>query len=201
MSKVIWLSSGVSQPPEVVRNHAEVQVVLQSDLTAEDLKNAKGLVTGNLLDQNDFLNRRADLEEFMDKGGRWFFNGHIVRELLGGLNIYRPMAAPKRQDFTQSRLAPHPIFDGIELAKVETNKGVAGFYGRGENPMPEGAIAITGFRQGTVAVDWVWKRPNGGLFFSHSGNDLGSMGLEWGLAPLLQERIINWAAGGDCLCA
>lgn len=200
MASVIWLSAGVSPAPEAIINHPDVKIVLQSELTTEDLKNARGLVTGNLLDQNHFLTLTHELEAFMDAGGRWFFNGHIVRPLLSGLNIYEPMQAPKRADFTQSRLAPHPIFHDIDIHQVETNRGVAGFYGRGQNPMPTGAIAVTGLRQGNVAVDWVWKRPSGGLFFSHSGNDLSSMGLQWDLAPTLQKRIIEWADGGACIC-
>ena len=110
------------------------------------------------------------------------------------------MTRPSRADFKQRRLRPHPIFEGIEIAQLETNKGVAGFYGRGANPMPEGAIAVTGLRGGAIPVDWVWPRPNGGRVFSHAGNDLGQAGKEWGLPPILYARIIEWAAGGACLC-
>ena len=198
---VIWLNSGYGAPPEAVRARPEVQVVEQVDLTAQVLAGAQGLVTGNLLDQNAMLALRPALEAFLDAGGRWFFNGHILRPLVEGLQFYRPMEAPKRPDFAQTRLAPHPIFDAIEIEKLETNKGVAGFYGRGANPMPEGATAVTGLRAGTVPVDWLWCRPRGGRIFSHAGNDLGQMGLEWGLAPVLQNRIVDWAAGGACLCA
>lgn len=198
--RVIWLKSAFGPPPEAVARHPAVRVVDQPDLTPTILAESAGLVTGNQLDQDAMMALSTALEAFLDAGGRWFFNGHIVRPLIEGVGIYRPMEAPKRPDFDQTRLAPHPIFDGIELAQVETNKGVAGFYGRGANPLPEGAIAVTGLRGGTVPVDWLWCRPGGGRVFSHAGNELGMMGLEWGLAPLLQTRIIDWAAGGPCLC-
>lgn len=197
---VIWLNSGYGPPPEAVLARPGVRVLAQSDLDAAALEGARGLVTGNLLDQNAMLRLRPVLEDFLDAGGRWLFNGHVMRPMIEGLTPYRPMAAPKRADFTQTRLAPHPIFAGVEIGKLETNRGVAGFYGRGANPMPAGGIAVTGLRGGTVPVDWLWVRPTGGRVFSHAGNDLGQMGLEWGLAPLLQGRIVDWAAGGTCLC-
>lgn len=197
---VLWIQSGFGTPPQAVQDHPRTQIVAQPDLTPALLASARGLVTGNLLDQNAFLTLRPALESFLDAGGRWFLNGHILRPLVAGLAFYRPMEAPRRADFTQTRLAAHPIFDGIDTEKLETNRGVAGFYGRGANPMPVGACAITALRDGSVPVDWLWPRPGGGRIFSHAGNDLGQMGLEWDLAPLLQRRILDWAAGGDCLC-
>lgn len=198
----IYLHSSYAGPAQPVQDAAaqgRVTIVCQGELTPEHLQGASGLITGNQLDQNAFLDLKADLEAFMDRGGRWFFNGHIVRPLLDGLGIYAPMQQPKLSDFSHTRLAPHPIFDGLELAHLETNKGVAGFYGRGANPLPAGGIAVTGLRNGTVPVDWLWPRPGGGRFFSHAGNDLGQMGLEHGLSPLLHSRIIDWANGGPCL--
>lgn len=76
---------------------------------------------------------------------------------------------------------------------------MAGFYGRGCNPLPEGGIAVNGLGPAKVPVDWVWARPTGGRIFSHAGNDLGSMGLEWNLAGELTRRIIDWVRGGACL--
>jgi len=198
---VIWLNSGFGDAPEILATDPRLQVVRAADFGPETLAGARGLITGNLLDQDAMLTLAPALEAFLDAGGRWFFNGHMLRPILRGIGRYAPMSAPKRADFDQIRLAPHPIFAGIDIHALETNRGVAGFYGRGANPLPEGAIAVTGLRGGTLPVDWVWCRPGGGAVFSHAGNDLGQMGLDHpGLADLLKTRIIDWAAGGACLC-
>lgn len=200
----LYLHSAFAAPPAPVRAAAAAgRIVIrpQADFRAADLASATGLVTGNQLDQDAMQALGPHLERFLDAGGRWFFNGHLVRPLIAGLAPYLPMLQPRRHDFDLIRLAPHPILDGIEMAQIETNKGVAGFYGRGTNPMPDGAIAVTGLRGGTVPVDWVWCRPGGGRVFSHAGNDLGQAGIEWGLPPLLYSRIFDWTNGGPCLCA
>jgi len=197
----IYLKSAYGEASPVVAaavQRGEAIIVEQPDLTPETLLAHKGLITGQQLDQDALLSLKPALEAFLDRGGRWFFNGHVVRPLLDGLNQYRPIANPKRPDFDLSSVNPHPLFEGIELKKLEANKGVAGFYGRGCNPLPQGAVAINGLGAALVPVDWVWARPGGGRFFSHSGNDLGSMGLEWGLAPELSARILAWANGGAC---
>jgi len=199
---VIYLKSAFDGPSETVLEAAargEVTIVEQADLTRDVLLAHRGLVTGNQLDQNAMLAMKDALTAFLDAGGRWFFNGHFVRPLLDGVAQYRPIAAPKRADFALSTINPHPLFDGIGLEKLETNKGVAGFYGRGCNPLPEGAVAVNGLGAARVPVDWVWARPHGGRIFSHAGNDLCSMGLEWNLAPELTRRILHWAGGGACL--
>lgn len=199
----IYLNSGYGGPSLAIATAAargEATIVDQADLTTEILLSHSGLITGQQLDQDALLALKPALEAFLDKGGRWFFNGHVVRPLVDGLKQYRPIAEPKRPDFDLVSINPHPLYDGIDLKKLETNKGVAGFYGRGCNPLPEGAVAINGLGAAAkVPVDWVWARPRGGRIFSHSGNDLGSMGLEWGLAPELTARILAWTNGGACL--
>lgn len=198
----IYLKSAYEAPSEVVQaavDRGEVVVVQQRHLTPEILAAHRGLVTGIQVDQDHLMGLRPALERFLDAGGRWFFNGHLVRPLVEGLGQFRPLLAPKRADLDLSSVQTHPIFDGIDLKQLETNKGVAGFYGRGCNPPPEGAVVVNGLGPSLVPVDWVWARPSGGRFFSHSGNDLGSLGLEWGLAPELTQRILRWAAGGPCV--
>ncbi|HWL58267.1 MAG TPA: hypothetical protein VNQ78_16540 [Paracoccus sp. (in: a-proteobacteria)] len=198
---VIWLNCGAEPLSPVIPTHPRVRVVDQFRLTAGDLGAVSGLVSGTLLDQDAMLVLRPALEAFLDRGGRWFFNGHFLRPMIAGIKPFRPIRQPRRADLSQTRLAPHPIFAGIEIAQLETNKGVAGFYGRGCNPLPEGAIPVTGLGEALVPVDWVWARPGGGRVFSHAGNDLDQLGREWNLGPLLQGRIIDWAGGGPCLCA
>ncbi|PPJ47279.1 hypothetical protein C0075_17035 [Rhizobium sp. KAs_5_22] len=197
----IYLKSAYGKPsPGIFEavTRGEAVIVEQSDLTAEILAAHGGLITGQQLDQDAMLALKPALAAFLDRGGRWFFNGHMVRPLIDGMAQYRPIAAPKRADFDLATVNPHPIYDGIDLKKLETNKGVAGFYGRGCNPLPEGAVAVNGLGAARVPVDWVWARPNGGRIFSHSGNDLAGMGLEWGLAPELSARILAWTNGGPC---
>lgn len=198
----IYLKSCFEEPPQIVMEMAargEITVVEQEALTAKILLAHRGLVTGQQLDQDALLTLKPALEAFLDKGGRWFFNGHLVRPLVDGLQQYRPIMAPKRTDFVLSSMNSHAIFDAIDLKKLEANKGVAGFYGRGCNPLPDGAVTINGLGAAKVPVDWVWARPRGGRIFSHSGNDLDSMGMEWGLTNELTIRIFAWANGGACL--
>ena len=198
----IYLKSAYEAPSEAVKAAAAeglVTIVEQPALNADMLLAHKGLITGNQLDQNAMALMREALAAFLDAGGRWFFNGHMVRPLVEGMSQYRPIEAPKRADFDLSSVNAHPLFSGIELSKLETNKGVAGFYGRGCNPLPEGAVAVNGLGPARVPVDWVWARPKGGRIFSHAGNDLGSMGLEWNLSGELTRRMIDWTLGGPCL--
>lgn len=198
----LYLKSSYDGPSATVQTAAlrgEVTIVEQHRLTAEILLAHQGLVTGQQLDQDAMLQLKPALEAFLDQGGRWFFNGHVVRPLVNGLRQYQPIAQPRRASFDLTTVNPHPLFDRLDLKQLETNKGVAGFYGRGCNPMPDGAVAINGLGASQVPVDWVWARPGGGRILSHSGNDLGSMGLEWGLAPELTSRILAWTNGGACL--
>ncbi|MAM10491.1 MAG: hypothetical protein CML23_08520 [Rhizobiaceae bacterium] len=199
---VLYVKSAYEGPSATFRDaEAEgvVTIVDQFDLAAEHLASHDGLITGNQLDQNAMLGLKAALAAFLDRGGRWFFNGHMLRPLVDGMAQYRPIAEPKRPDFDLSAVNAHPIFDGTDLKKLETNKGVAGFYGRGCNPPPDGAVIVNGLGPDAVPVDWVWARPEGGRIFSHAGNDLATMGREWDLPATLAARIIAWADGGDCI--
>ena len=199
---VIYLKSAYDTPSETVLEAAAkavIEIVEQVDLTPERLLASRGLVTGNQLDQNAMFGMREALAAFLDAGRRWFLNGHIVRPMLDGMAQYRPIQSPRRADFVLTPLNPHPIFAGIDLRQIETNKGVAGFYGRGCNPLPKGAVAVNGLGEAQVPVDWVWARPGGGRVFSHAGNDLAAMGQDWALSPELTRRILDWAGGGACL--
>lgn len=199
---VIYLKSAFDAVPNAVQHAADqgvVTIVEQTELTPEQLLFSRGLITGNQLDQNGMIEMRATLAAFLDAGGRWFLNGHLLRPLLDGMAQYRPIQAPKRVDLSLQPINAHPIFAGIALDQIDTSHGVAGFYGRGCNPMPLGAVAINGLGPGQVPVDWVWARPGGGRVFSHAGSELSSMGTDWNLSDELTRRVIDWVGGGTCL--
>ncbi|MDG3043003.1 hypothetical protein [Roseicyclus marinus] len=200
---VIWLQSGFDDPPEPVRTAARsgrVTILRRAELTGAALGAHRGLITGLLLDQDAMMALRPLLERFLDRGGRWVFNGHLVRPLVEGLFPYQPMRAPRRRDFDLCQQVIHPIFDGVDPKHLETNKGVAGFYGRGANPPPPGAVVLNTLGQG-VAVDWVWHRPSGGAIFSHAGNDLAQIATLHGFGLHIWANLIDWADGGPCVPA
>lgn len=199
--RVIWLQSGHGQPPEPVRQAeaaGHVRVIAQADLTEAALLALRGLITGMLLDQDAMMALRPALARFLNAGGRWVFNGHLVRPLVEGLQPYQPIEAPKRADFTLCQQQLHPIFSGFDLKELETNKGVAGFYGRGANPPPAGAVVLNTLG-GHVPVDWVWHRPAGGAIFSHAGNDLAQIATMHKIGAQVWENLIDWAGGGPCV--
>lgn len=170
----------------------DVVIIQQPDLTSDDLQQARGLITTMHLDQLGMGEFGADLTAFLDRGGRWFFNGHLMRPLVYGLASFVPRTQPGKAGLALSVLSPHPVFEGVAREKLGARKGVAGFYGRGHNPMPAGARAVTGVGAEKLPLDWVWDCPNGGAIFSHAGNDLTGVAEEESVSRQLAENIISW---------
>lgn len=195
---VLLIHSHYGEPPSGYAEAASagrITIVRERDLTSADLDAATGLITTTHLDQIGFLHHGDALKAMLARDGRWFFNGHILREFVHGLRRYVPLDQPKRADYALTRLHEHPIFVGIDQHALETNRGVAGFYGRGHNPLPPGAVAVNGIGPYLLPIDWDWPLPSGGRMFSHAGNDLGGMGGESGDGAVLTQRIIAWCAG------
>lgn len=192
---VLLIHSHYGEAPLGYAADPGVLVVRERDLTAAHFAAATGLLTTTHLDQIGLLQHRHALQALLDRGGRWFFNGHILREIVDGLARYVPLHQPRRADLTMTRVFAHPIFAGIEQRSLEENKGVAGSYGRGHNPLPDGAQAVNGIGPDLLPIDWDWALPGGGRMFSHAGNDLGGMGGDSGDGALLTQRIIAWCRG------
>lgn len=183
------------KPYTAAVTEGRVRVVREMELASEHFEAATGLITTTHLDQIGFMRHVHAVAALLDRRGRWFFNGHMLRVFVPGLGIYVPLERPKRADYALTRLNDHPIFSGIDQKSLEENKGVAGFYGRGYNPQPDAGLAVNGIGPCLHPIDWEWQRPAGGRIFSHAGNDLGGMGGDSGTGALLTERIIDWCAG------
>lgn len=169
-----------------------MKVVREMELTETHFAGACGLITSTHLDQIGFQKYARAVTAFLDRGGRWIYHGHILRPILPELALYQPIENPKRVDFEQTRLHDHPIFAGIDQKKLETNRGVAGFYGRGHNPPPEGAIVINALGPARTPVDWVWARPQGGEILCHAGNEFWGCGDDPEIKKLLARRAAAW---------
>jgi hypothetical protein len=192
---VLFIHSHFGPAPAGYAGDERITVIRETELTEGHFAVARGIITTTHLDQVGWLNHMPAVMLLLDRGGSWFFNGHVLRRFLPGLDLYRPLEKPKRADFAMARLTEHPIFAGIEQKSLEENRGVAGFYGRGHNPLPAGGVAVNGIGPDRLPIDWEWERPEGGRVFSHAGNDLGGPGGESGRAALLTGRVIAWANG------
>jgi hypothetical protein len=195
---ILLVHSHYGAPPELFARAAESgfgTIVRDRDLTRAHFDAAFGLITTTHLDQLGFLSWSEAVQDLLGRGGRWFFNGHVLRELIPGLKIYVPIVRARRADLVLTGLNAHPIFAGIDPRSFEENKGVAGFYGRGHNPLPEGALGITGVGPDKVPLDWEWSLPTGGKMFSHAGNDVGAMGGANLAHDRVAPRVIAWTLG------
>jgi hypothetical protein len=161
----------------------------------EHIASAAGILTTMHLDQIRALGWRDAFACLLDRGGRVLVNGHVAKPFIAGLEPFIPLASRSRADLTIHLLADHPVFAGLDRLAWRTSRGVAGFYGRGHNPMPEGGIALTGIGPDRRPIDWVWHRPRGGSVFSHAGNDLWGMSDHAGLAAQVAVNAVAWTAG------
>ena len=196
---ILFIHSHSGAPVKPFAAFAEegiVEIVRDSELTGERIASAQGIITTMHLDQIGFAEKADALASFFASGGRLFFNGHVMRIFADGLKTYRPSLSRRLADLQLRQLTQHTVFGGIDPADMAVRKGVAGFYGRGHNPLPKGARALTGLGTLKQPVDWEWSLPGGGMMFSHAGNDLWSMAPEGSDGPMgFARRILDWTAG------
>ena len=196
---VLFIHSHYGPIPKAMAGPAgygRIDIVRQPDLTDDAILSADGIITTMHLDQIGFLEHAGALKTFFGKGGRLFFNGHILKPFVDGLETYRPMLSRRLADFQLRRLAYHPVFGDLDPAEMAVRKGVAGFYGRGHNPLPKGAQALTGLGPLKQPIDWAWDLPGGGAIFCHAGNDLWSMAPSGAVGVnAFADRIVTWTAG------
>jgi hypothetical protein len=195
----LYIESDDGPPPEPLLLHMEagrLRLVRQVDLRTSDLEAARGLIATIYLDQIDFLARRDDLSAFLARGGRIVFNGHIALPFIDRIEPFVPLATQRRTDLALERLVAHPVFAGVPAEIHQTQWGVAGFYGRGHNPLLPGATPLTGIGPDRLPVDWEWIGPNGGGLFVHSGNDIWGTSDDPAVNALIAERVVDWSLAG-----
>ncbi|GAB5377281.1 MAG: hypothetical protein AcusKO_37430 [Acuticoccus sp.] len=130
---------------------------------------------------------------FLDRGGRLVFNGHVAWPMLPELQPFVPLASRQLADLAIHRLAEHPVFEGVAEDDLTFRRGVAGFYARGHNPPPQGAVALMGVGPERVPCDWVLQRPAGGEILCHAGNDLWMYIDDTRSTGRIVPQLIAWA--------
>lgn len=184
--------SGLPKMLSKLQNH-KMHKVPQYEADSLDWSGYTGLILTMHSDQHHLMALSDKFNDYLDQGGNVFFNGHVVQPFLPELTPFYPLEKRSKEELVIHREIEHPAFAGIDSDFLTFRKGVAGFYGRGTNPPPPGAVVINSVGFSHAAVDWVSTRASGGSLFVHSGNDLWTffmVGAPEGL-PFVQQ-FFDW---------
>lgn len=157
---------------DVTGSAHRVRLLDQYALNESELMAHRGLIVSMMADQRWLLKQKPLLSAWLAKGGRMIINGHIGWCFLDCLQRFEAIPEPDMEAFKVQRHLDHPVFRGVEPLSLNMRRGVAGFWGRGENPPPHGAQMIHSLDQGRVAVDWVYETEGGGQILVHAGVEM-----------------------------
>ncbi len=172
---------------------AGVELVHEEALDRERLAGLDSLLISQHADQRSLAARSVELEALLERGGKLLICGQIAHPLLPVLRPFEPIARASVEALAVGFHTYHPLFAGVDARDLTFRRGVAGFWGRGENPPPAGARIVATIDGGRAAVDWELALPTGGLLFVHAGNDLWSFDLDGtDSAARLVPNLLAW---------
>lgn len=166
------------------------------ELTPKDIRNKKVILIDGHSDQRALCGFGDELESHLSKGGTVVFNGHLEYPVFKGLAMFKLAKGRGFEDLLIERVHEHPIFKGVDCQDISVRRGVAGFYARGANPPPQGAVIVHRFIKDHSPIDWVWRRPDGGQIFMHSGNNMWMYLNDDTSAGLIVPQLLSWAMAG-----
>lgn len=170
------------------------------ELTAAHIRDSKVIFIDGHSDQRAICGFGGELENHLSKGGTVVFNGHLEYPVFKGLATFQLAKGRGYEDLLIERVNEHPIFKGVDCRDISVRRGVAGFYARGANPPPAGAVIVHRFIKDHSPIDWVWRRPDGGQIFMHSGNNMWMYLNDDTSAGLIVPQLIEWAMAGAAYC-
>lgn len=190
-------SLGPDRMPATLVNHAkaQAQAVPLTELSAYSADQFDVLAVTSHVDQRGLQRQAYWLTQFLDIGGILLWNGPVAHSPLADLQSFVPQPKRNLAGLTVQRLAEHPLMAHINAEDLTFRRGVAGFWGRGHNPAPAGALLLNGLGEQPqqAPVDWLWQRPLGGWILMHAGNDWLSFAQAGTPAEQLVDNLIDWA--------
>ncbi|WP_103064329.1 hypothetical protein [Actinomyces qiguomingii] len=180
------------------------------DLDTRAIMCAPGILVSGMCDQRHLARHRELFDAFLRAGGRMLVNGHVVEPWVTDLPKWRLLEYHGPRDLGITRLAPHPVWHGIDVKELlyrtgpytpRTREnlerfGVAGFYGRGYLlDLPEGSTTINGLGPLEAPIDV--EIPMGeGRVVVHAGLDLAIFARTPGTTlTRFTDNIRNWLGG------
>jgi hypothetical protein len=154
----------------------------------------RGLLIGLHADQRYLATRRAQLEAFLGQGGTIVVCGQIATPFLAELAPFEPLRDYRLDDLRVNLERPHAVWHGVVADDLTFQRGVAGFYGRGHSPPPEGARVINTLGPRRVPVDFECRPKAGGRLLVHAGNDLWGYLDAGTTASRMGLQLLDWIA-------
>ena len=162
-----------------------------------DLSAYRALLVPAHLDQRFFGTLTGKISAFLDGGGTLVFNGHVAWPMLPEFAPFVVLPKVSLATLEVHRLTDHPVFAGVDARELTYRRGVAGFYARGHNPPPVGAVPLHGLGPARAPCDWVYSRPAGGRILMHAGNDLWMYAGSSDTTARIVPQLCRWAAGRE----
>lgn len=144
------------------------------------------------VDQRYLQSQRTRLDAYLQAGGQIVCNGHVAYCFLSCLRAFEAAADMSVAGLGIARGADHPVFAGVDPAALTFRRGVAGFYARGINPPPAGAVVLNTMGPQGLPVDWVFAHPGGGRLLVHAGNDLWMYASGQDSAARILPQLLDW---------
>ncbi|ECT1022569.1 TPA: hypothetical protein G8O67_004853 [Salmonella enterica] len=194
MSQLLHLRCTSHELPDFSRllQESGAESLSVRDLTREQLQHRTVLLIEAHIDQRALMAWCEELEEHLVAGGLIVFNGHLAYPLFDGLELFRVAASRRRDDLVLEKVHEHPVFADVDSEHLSFRRGVAGFYARGGNPPPSGATVIHRLKKDGTPVDWIWRRPQGGVILMHSGNNMWLFQNDGTSASRIAPQLLTW---------
>lgn len=162
------------------------------DLAQVDLSTYSSILISAHVDQIALQKQHHQLQFFLEQGGVFVINGHITYPFLDELCAFIPLKDQRLDNLRIKRLNKHAIFEGVSVDDLTFRRGVAGFYGRGYNPAPEGSLLIHAVGEGMYPVDWLYHHSSGGAILMHSSNDIWMHAADKTSARHIAPQLLSW---------
>lgn len=162
------------------------------EIPETNLNDYEAIVVSAFCDQRALSACARQISDYLDQDGLLVFNGHIAYPLLPELPRFVPQPGFGVELLRVSQVQPHPVFEGVDMHDLTFRQGVAGFYARGHNPPPHGAVVLNQLGNNNVPVDWIWQRPGGGEVFMHGGIDMWVYAQDDTSAARIAPQLLQW---------
>ncbi len=148
-----------------------ISVIDEYELESTDLSNYNVLLITYFADQEYLYKHKEIIENFLNEGKVVVFCGHLFRKWLPGCSLFMPKKINGYKDYFVQPVPGSPLFNGVEIDDMVTNKGVAGFFARGYYYAPENAEVCLTFTDGKV-ISYIDRHTTNGTIIVHAGRNI-----------------------------